>query len=38
MPCANNVLLDLLNACVGQRYPAEEDELAPTTVLSAKQS
>ena len=33
MPCASNVLSDLLNACVGQRYPAEEDELAHTSVL-----
>jgi hypothetical protein len=33
MPCASNVPFDVLNACVGHGYPAEEDELANTTVL-----
>jgi hypothetical protein len=33
MPCASDVLFDVLNACLGHGYPAEEDELVNTTVL-----
>ncbi len=33
MPCASNVLFAVLNTCAGHGYPAEEDELANTTVL-----